>query len=450
MVADAHTGFGRRGRTQGVRSRPRARMTRIWLRTVLAVELILLAALLAWRGAALETGSHEAPDAGEAGLRAAFDRALADEPDRAGWWSAELDAALDAGGTGQPDLALAASLLDAWPDIAGHDEETRADWRAANGTGGPEVPLSRGALDPDGLVFASEAQRERFAGAARLYGRVFAGAGSFFAGHETGSLDVAALPGLARADGAPAVLQGDLRDMLIHGCALIRRPDGPAPGCGTLDAVQTAEGDMTVFLLSYYAYAAHRGAIPAPAGAAEGARVLKAARVTGRMRPGLATWIETELDAEDADVLASLAPLFAEAEVAYAAPSRAGGQALDLAPRLLDVAPDGEMASLASDFGTIRRATSALIAIRVAEAVDAPEDAGRLAALARAGGGRLLALHHAAGPAMLEAPAAAPLPTLGPQTRRIGARIHILLAAACFAAALVLLLLPSGGRGKLA
>jgi hypothetical protein len=254
----------------------------------------------------------------------------------------------------------------------------------------------------------------------------------------------------AKKEPAPAVLQGDLRDMLVHGCALIRRPDGPAPGCGALDAVAPSEGDMTVFLLSYYAYAAHRGAIPAPAGAAEGARVLKAARVTGRMRPGLAAWIETELDAEDADVLASLAPLFAEAELAHAAPSRAGGQALDLAPRLLDVAPDGGMAALASDFGTIRRATSALIAIRVAEAVETPGDAARLAALSQAGGGRLLALHHAAGPAMLEAPAAAPVRALGPQTRRIGARIHILLAAACFAAALVLLLLPSGGRGKLA
>ena len=258
-------------------------------------------------------------------------------------WQMELDAAMRPRAGEPPDSALAMSLLAAFEDVVGRERFSSLIWAEMHGGSSAQAEsilralpvwvrsrelesawLSRvGSRDsqswpPEAVSFVPPAVRVRLERTSRLYDTVQSSQMAFFAGHEEGALNLALLPGLAQ-DGGEMWIDSDTIAEDTH-CAAAQ-----ALEC----ALARLGGDR---------------------GAAQGARLLRAALMTGH--------------ATDA--------------------FRGSLQSAD--PQVLRAA--------AREIGVVARRTSTIDAIRLTAILEAPQEAARLRRLSELAGPRTLALMH--------------------------------------------------------
>lgn len=279
-------------------------------------------------------------------------RALASlAPDAAsatGLWSSELDAAMRPRVGTAPDSVLAMSLLAAFEDIAGRERYASLVWADAHSLTPADaesvlraMPVwvryreldaawsrrlghpSQGVHSPGVASLMPPAARARLERANRLYGASELAQSGFFAGHEEGALNLALLPGLDVEGRGEIWLPDDQTAVDLYcgasmtglECALARIGSDPEAG--------------------------------------PGARVLRAALLTGHAGDGL----RAALESADGDVVRSVA----------------------------------------AEMGAVARQTSHTAAIRLAALAETPQDAARLGRLSAQAGPRTLALAHLRG-----------------------------------------------------
>lgn len=254
-------------------------------------------------------------------------------------WSRELEVAMQPRVGLPPDNALAASLLAAFEPIAGRERFSSMLWAELHArppreaeavlralpvwvrTRELETAWASRAPQPDtqiASVMAPAAVRARLDRASRLYDALELSQAAFFAGHEEGALNLALLPGLSSGTGEMwlasdgAVLLDDCSGAQALACALAR--------------------------------------IGRDTGAGQGARILRAALLTGHAGEAFAA----SLQSAEGDTLQAVA----------------------------------------SELGAVARYTSNIDAIRLTALLETPQDAARLRRLSLEAGPRTLALAH--------------------------------------------------------
>lgn len=385
--------------------------------------MFLCLVLLSLACALLAAQSVPRPAAPPPSVSAAIDqaiyRAVPAQTDRHAYWADALAASLHASPQSMPDIAQTRSLAAAYIAMRGREAlaldlladgrrlsqveaELRAQpaWRRERRLDeAVEARLEAGraqGLEPETLVFAPRSVRLRLQRADALYGPALADAESWFVDPGGRALALGALPGLTPHS---ARLYGDVRGLIVHGCAL-----------GAL--MNRSTGQCRIgFLPKPQADPILAGLALAVAGAAPerraGARIVKAAWAAGLLDAALAEDIAFGPDpalGREA-VLASAMALLAQAGEAWTQPARfdaASSRAAREAARAARI-NTRERDRLFDAFTALRREVGALSAMRLADAVGHIEDAEELARLAEAADGRLLAVHALTGSDLLAA-----------------------------------------------
>ncbi|MCC5996144.1 MAG: hypothetical protein JJU18_07225, partial [Oceanicaulis sp.] len=335
------------------------------------------------------------------------------------FWETAIAQALEPGASRPPDLALAASLARALPDLKGRENlafhvlaETRSAahvnaelrarpaWeRARRLDAALAARLAEGAhLDPPELVFARTALVQRLERAKTLFGPALEAAETWFLAPRGAALHLPAFPGWRGVDAV--TLYGDARDLASHGCALAASMGRRPAGCA---GVPSGLADPVLNGLLLQAVAAEGEAAP-------GWRLTAAAYASGHLDPDLARHLALGPDpvlGREA-LLASLTPLLVEADAVWAAPWRYQDAAQAAAREVIRAArlPSGEAHAIARALNQVRRTDGAAAALRTARWLAAPGDAARLARFARERAGRMLAFDALAGPDILQESAA--------------------------------------------
>lgn len=181
-----------------------------------------------------------APDR-EARISRAFAALAPDARSATALWSAHMDEATRPRRAGPPDTELALSLAHAFEDMAGRERYASFSWGEARGLGPDQTEAILRALPvwvraqelervwqytfasatplrtgPAAMQLAPESVQFRIARAERLYPVINQVSAGFFAGHESGALNISALPGMD--------VSGDLwvpadAAVIEHGCA---------------------------------------------------------------------------------------------------------------------------------------------------------------------------------------------------------------------------------------
>lgn len=432
-------------------------------RPTVFVALLGLAALLAHRGleAAPSAVLQPAPP-----LAQRIDEALQAAAQAQGRpeqvWSRRMDAALDSGRFGAPDLPLATAYAGALIPMKGRDalalsilaerrrpELVEAELRALPAWRREAVLEEvvrqrlatgrRAGFDPPELVFAPPLTRERFERARTLYGAAFIEADRWFAAPQGRALALHALPGVMADPSAQALLQADVRELVVHGCALARA-QSVAPAACRSAALPRGEPDAIRVALALLSYA--------DGARVEGVRVAQAAWVAGRLpRPVAERFgLGARPDYGREVVLAALMPILADAETAFAQPDRfvdAARRAANEHVRGAELGPLGA-SSLDHALGEVRLSSGALTAVRVSDVLQTPSDAQALAAVAALTGPTVLAVRDLAGPQMLALATAPPVPDYS----WIGVELGLALGLSALAICLVLTVLISAARRR--
>ncbi len=403
--------------------RPRAALYLVWRGLVAgfrpALFLSLLAASVVFAGLAAQILPR--PSAPPPSLSLAIDRALFEavpaDADRHAYWVDVLEASLQVERRTMPDIAQARAVASAYMAMRGREAlalELLADGRRRSHVEAElraqpawirerrlreavEVRLEAGraqGLEPETLIFAPRVLRVRLQRADALFGPALSDAEAWFVAPGDRALALDALPGLTPRT---ARLYGDLRGLVVRGCALGALMNRPTGQC-RIGFLPKPQADPVLAGLSL----AVAGAAPERR---SGARIIKAAWAAGLLDASLAEEISFGPDpvlGREA-VLASAMPVLAQAGEAWTQPARfdtASARVAQEAGRAARI-NTRERDRLFDAFTALRREVGALSAMRLADTVRDIEDAEELARLAQAADGRLLALHAFKGPELL-------------------------------------------------
>lgn len=393
---------------------PRLLAYLIW-RTVIAIVRPGVFLLLLIVGAALLLSAiQRAP--GPAGpqlsldeqISLAFASAVPDHSDRRGLWLDAVEGALQSRPRAMPDLPLAESYLQAAIAIEGHEalalallgagrrgaiieadlRGRPAGERSARLAAAIEDLVDSGrdaGFEPPTLILAPPSLRDRLSRARNLYGLALDEAGRWFVDPQGRALTVASLPG-ARRD-APA-LYGDVRDVVVQGCALAQA-SGRQVGQCRVGFLPKPDADPILAGLSL-------AVLWADDRDRTGARIVKAAYAAGHLPAPVAERIALGPDpvlGREA-LLASVMPVLVDAGEAWTQPVRFEDALLRGAQEAAEAARiDAEGRSeVLEAMGVVRRQAGALAALRLSSALTGPQDSARLALLAERAGPQLLAL----------------------------------------------------------
>jgi hypothetical protein len=410
----------------------RAYSTRYGARDPLLAPWPRLAAYLVWRGfiavlrpavflmllvagtALLLSAVQRAPGAAgpqlslDAQIELAFASAAPERSDRGGIWIDAVERALQSRPRAAPDLPLAESYLAAAIAIEGREAlalgllgegrrtaNVEADLRGrpagereARLTEAVEDLLVAGrdaGLDPPSLILAPPRLRDRLSRAQDLFGPALDEAGRWFVAPQGRALTVASLP--AARPGAPT-LYGDVRDVVVQGCALAQA-SGRQVGQCRVGFLPKPEADPILAGLSLAVLWADERNRP-------GARIVKAAYAAGHLPAAAAERIALGPDpalGREA-LLASAMPVLVDAGEAWTQPVRFQDALLRAAQEAVQSGriEEAERAELFQAMGAVRREAGALAAVRLPSALRTPGDGVRLALLAERAGPQLLAL----------------------------------------------------------
>ncbi|KAA5804697.1 hypothetical protein F1654_01455 [Alkalicaulis satelles] len=402
---------------------PRAGLYLVWRAVIALIRPAVFIALLA--GAALSaregwSGTPMAPLAPDHSVETRIEAQLAASVPAGArpldYWNAAMGQALASAPGRPPDIPLAASLARALPGLKGRDAlafhvltrnrspahvnadlRARPAWeRASRLESALTRRLGQGAhLDPPELIFASPALVQRLERARALYGPALDSAEAWFLAPRGAALNLSALPGWG-GEGA-AIVFGDGRDLAVHGCALLAA-QGRRPGaCASLPAGR-ADPVLAGLLLQ---------TVSAAGEAAPGWRLIAGAYVSGHLDPDLARQLALGPDAPlgREALMASLMPLLVEAGGVWSQPWRYQDAVADAADEYARAArlPVEEAHAIAHALNAVRRSDGAIAALRSTRWLSSPRDAERLARIARAAPGQMLALDALAGPDILHA-----------------------------------------------
>ena len=394
---------------------PAAALYLAWRILVAAVRPALFLALIlaaGWFGLSAARQIPQLTDAEPASqprLEQAFSSAGRSRSDRRAIWLEGVDLALQGGMRRAPDLPLAESYLQAALSIEGREALAMALMADGRRTQAVEaelravVAMERQArldaaladleqagldagLEPPSLILAPADLRGRLDRARTLYGPALGEAAAWFVEPRGRALALQSLPGLP--DASP-VLYGDVRDVLVQGCALALA-SGRRIGQCRVGFLPKPDADPVLAGLSLAVFNASDAERSA-------ARIAKAAYAAGRLDRELATQLALGGD-EDLGreaLLAAIMPVLTEAGSAWTQPVRFTGAleaAASDAVRASRIEPDVRARVFAA-LGEVRREAGALAALRLADALRRPEDAERLGLLAERSGPQLLALH---------------------------------------------------------
>ncbi|XBQ15673.1 MAG: hypothetical protein ABL308_12020 [Oceanicaulis sp.] len=366
-----------------------------------AIFLVLLtgAAVFGWRTVEGAPMSMQRPDLAErvdAAFAASTRAPYAD-------WVAMMEDAL-APSRAAPDLALARSVAASYPALAGREAlaleilgETgvrrkliEADLRALPAWRREralreviEARLDEGdraGHDPAALIFAPARIHTRLDRSGRLYRAAARDAEAWFVEPGDRALVLAATPGL---DG-PGVMFGDVRDLVLQGCALARTSRTEVAGCAAAPPTDSDPARAVLALL----------AAGLDGEAQIGARILKAAAFTGEAD---AAFLERLLLGRDATLgreamLAASMPVLTEARDAHTQPARHEAAAALAAGEYQRAVRVREREAVLLALSEVRRNEGAVAAVRAATLLRRPEDAEALAEISRVTEGRLRAL----------------------------------------------------------
>lgn len=393
---------------------PRLAAYLIWRGVMAALRPVLFLALVAGAGLFAVSAFRQAPvslqPAGSPAERVeqAFLEAAAARADRRAIWLDALDAALEPRRRAAPDLPLARSYAASAILIEGREAlaiERLQDGRRASALeaqlrGRPaleraglleaaivelETAGREAGFEPPALILAPASLRERLGRAERLYGPALDDAGRWFADPGGRALALASLPG---SHPRAPVLYGDVRDVLVQGCALAGAM-GRSIGQCRVGFLPKPDADPILAGLSL-----------AVLGVSErdraGARLVKAAYAAGHLAPEMAERLAFGVDVElgREALLASIMPVLGQAGEAWTQPIRF----LDALSRAAREAAEagrvdgGARAQAFQAVSAIARAGEPLAALRLTGALRQAEDADRLALLAEVSGPQLLAL----------------------------------------------------------
>ncbi|MEQ8405234.1 MAG: hypothetical protein RKE49_09060 [Oceanicaulis sp.] len=419
-------------------------------RPAIFAALLIGAAAFGWRGL-----DGAAPWLARATPDGVSERAETMLGDARSWWEQAVSLSLNPGPGRAPDLVLAESLSPLLPELYGQDhlarslllEEGRTErrleavlraqpaWRReALYTQTLEARLEAGRGRPGlaaELVFADERTVARLQRARALYGPALEQVETWFSDPAGRTLSLRAVPGL---DAAPprAALHGDVRDVIVQGCALAEQSGRRVPQCRVV-FLPKPPGDLLQAALAL-------AVVDSEGQARIGARIFKAAAAAGFAdEPHVSRLVLGRDDrlAREA-VLASAMTLMSEAGERYTRPvysqTDAAGAGADFTRSVTGDAAERDR--VFAHMAAVRRETGAIAAVRLAGLVRSEQDAARLAALADRHGPALLGLHAALGPAVMEIDARA-----GPASWPAGveARRDLALAAGLAGLALALL-----------
>ena len=391
-----------------------------------AVLLALLAAALVLAISALRQAPAPVRPAGSPGERIeqAFLAAAPGRADRRAIWLDGLDRALEPRPRAAPDLPLAQSYAAAAILIEGR--EALAVQRLQDGRSPRAVEAQlRGlpalgraqlleaaiieleadgrdaGLEPPALILAPSDLRVRLERAERLYGPALEDAALWFFDPGGRALALASLPG---SEAEAPILYGDVRDVLVQGCALAGAM-GRSIGQCRVGFLPKPEADPVLAGLSLAVLGAGERARP-------GARLVKAAYGAGHLSPSVAETLAFGADpalGREA-LLASIMPILAEAGEAWTQPVRYEEALLSAARESAAAAriDDGARLERVRAVAAVARDSAPLAALRLTAALGRADEAERLALLAEGAGPKLLALQDMspdAIPALLEAEA---------------------------------------------
>lgn len=338
----------------------------------------------------------------------AFDGSLASVSNRRRVWVDAIEEALDAPPGRLPDLALAESYALAAFDIEGR--EALAMQRIADGRRRSAVEADlRGrtalerervletalldiqaegqslALSPPELILAPRSVQVRLARARSLFGPALEEAQGWFGAPQGRAMALSALPGQS-VDGA--ILYGDVRDVLVQGCALAEQTGRRVAQC-RVGFLPKPRGDAILAGLSL-------AVLQASDSEKVGARLLKASWVSGRLDPTLAEQLALGPDRSlgREALLASIVSVLSEAGEAWSQPAR-------FEQRLVQAAQEAAQSSrLDQDLrqhvfralSQTRSYAGTFATLESVESVQTADNASRLARYAEAVGPRLHAL----------------------------------------------------------
>lgn len=390
------------------------------LRPALFLALVFAALFCAARAALVfeaETGWAPHHATLERRIAEAWAHAPGANEDARGFWAGALAHALDPANAPRPDIALARSYAGALDALVGRDAlamevlgrerdrarleadlRARPAWqRARRLEHALSAHLERAredGLDPPELIFAPERERERFARASQLYGRTLAGAEAWMSDPAERQLRLDALPGWNAAEPG-ALLHGDIRALVVAGCAMARENRLPIEACASRD-IPAAAPDPAGLTLALLAAGLAQDSVRSGEGPAGGARILRAAHEAGWLRPGLLYVAAGQRSSGHSErVLASLVPLLHEAEAAYDQPWRYRAMAGAAAREAFIYRRARTLAGLAGQAADLRREVGALDAIRLLAAAGGVDQLEALNAIADITGPDTLALFHA-------------------------------------------------------
>lgn len=356
-------------------------------------------------------------------IEQAFEGPRGPRDDVYGIWVDALTASLDGDLRRRPDLdrlriwaeagpyfigreRLALELLAAGRSPGAVDAELRAlppqvrQERLSRALAGPLATARARNLDPAELIYAPESIRLRYAAAQPGWALVAEPVEGFLQGTREGRLDVRSLPGLTRRQAGDVYIHDGVRNLVIQLCLAPGAGDTLASRCG--DDIPRQVFDP--FLLGLAAWEA--GMLDRQTrsvGAAQGARLLRAAYAAGRLAPELEAELRALFERElppariiEAAIAAGLDP--AEA---FQVPGRYRGRlAGSLAP-----GGEGALVALAAQLQSlyeIQGATSPSLTVRLAGTLHTLADAPRLQLLVNEMGSGVAILHETAGQAMFE------------------------------------------------
>ncbi len=403
---------------------PRAGLYLLWRVLISGVRPVLFLALVAVSGLAAVLAARELPPPAnpalplDVALDAALYGAVPDQTDRHGYWLMRLDQALQVRQRSIPDIAEARSFAHAYIAIRGEEalaielmgsqgrnrRQIEADLRSMP-TWERQAQLrvtvealaedgERRGFEPPFLLVAPAQIQTRLRRNERLYGPTLREAETWFVDPAGRALALDSLPGL---DAPARRVYGDVRGLLVQGCAL------------ALERTQAVGQCRVGFLPKPDADPVLAGlALAVPGTEPEfraGARVAKAAWAAGHMDAQLAELLALGNDAVlgEAAVLASTMRLMVDAGEVWSQPDR-----FDQVARMasLEAARAAEVdhqwrSEMFAAFSALRREVGALAALRLMDTVRSLEDAQLLVRLAQNAEGQLLALHAMTGPDML-------------------------------------------------
>jgi hypothetical protein len=390
-------------------------------------------------------------------IAAAFTDAAPDRMDRRGLWLDAIEQALEPRWRSAPDLPLAQSYAEAAIMIEGREALAMAVLREGRRPSSVEADLRartayererliedaiadilsagrEAQLNPPSLILAPNPVRGRIERTRTLYGPMLEEADRWFVDSGGRALSLAALPG---AQQGAAVLSGDVRDVVVQGCALAQA-SGRGIGQCRVGFLPKPPADAILAGLSLAVLWADDDQRP-------GARIVKAAYAAGYLDAAVAERIafgdNPSLGRQA--LLASVMPILVDAGEAWTQPVRFE-EALQRAAveAAISTGIDGaERRTLFEGMGLIRRRVGALAAMRLSAALDTPEQVDRLAVLSETAGPQLLALQDlspAALSSVLDEPA--PVQVLNWARWEQRAKMEAAAAGALFLSAALLLL----------